>query len=83
MLVADKQGGAGGTCAQLRLRSLLAGSRFALPGVARRAVVRSGVPGQFPDAFVLPHGSRFIAYSTNNGPNVPIAISTDLVHWDS
>jgi beta-xylosidase len=35
----------------------------------------------FPDAFVLLNGSRFIAYSTNNGPNVPIATSTDLVHW--
>lgn len=35
----------------------------------------------FPDAFVLPHGSQFIAYSTNDGPNVPVAISTDLVHW--
>jgi beta-xylosidase len=35
----------------------------------------------FPDAFVLRHGSQFIAYSTNNGPNVPIATSSDLVHW--
>ena len=36
----------------------------------------------FPDAFVLPHGSQFIAYATNNGPNVPMAISNDLVHWN-
>jgi beta-xylosidase len=35
----------------------------------------------FPDAFVLPHGSQFIAYSTNNGANVPVAVSSDLVHW--
>lgn len=35
----------------------------------------------FPDAFVLPHGSEFIAYSTNDGPNVPVAFSKDLVHW--
>jgi beta-xylosidase len=35
----------------------------------------------FPDAFVLPHDGRFIAYSSNDGPNVPIAMSTDLVHW--
>lgn len=35
----------------------------------------------FPDAFVLPHGSEFIAYSTNDGPNVPMARSVDLVHW--
>jgi beta-xylosidase len=35
----------------------------------------------FPDAFVLLHGSQFIAYATNNGPNVPMAVSSDLVHW--
>ena len=35
----------------------------------------------FPDAFVLPHGAQFIAYATNNGPNVPVATSRDLVHW--
>ena len=35
----------------------------------------------FPDAFVLPQADRFIAYSTNDGPNVPMATSTDLVHW--
>src|SRR3954449_8748269 len=35
----------------------------------------------FPDPFVLLHGSEFIAYSTNDGPNVPMATSTDLVNW--
>lgn len=35
----------------------------------------------FPDAFVLPHDGQFIAYATNNGPNVPVAVSSDLVHW--
>src|SRR5438270_819673 len=35
----------------------------------------------FPDAFVLQNGSEFLAYSTNAGPNVPMARSTDLVHW--
>lgn len=35
----------------------------------------------FPDAFVLPQGSQFVAYSTNDGPNVPVAFSGDLVHW--
>ena len=39
------------------------------------------VTQNFPDAFVLPHGAEFIAYSTNDGPNVPLAISRDLVHW--
>jgi hypothetical protein len=36
----------------------------------------------FPDAFVLQDGGRFIAYSTNDGPNVPMATSNDLVHWN-
>jgi beta-xylosidase len=35
----------------------------------------------FPDAFVLSHGAEFIGYSTNDGPNVPVATSRDLVHW--
>lgn len=35
----------------------------------------------FPDPFVLPVGSQFIAYSTNNDLNVPVAISKDLIHW--
>ena len=35
----------------------------------------------FPDAFVLPHGSGFIAYATNNGANVPVATSPDLISW--
>ncbi|HVU30783.1 MAG TPA: glycoside hydrolase family 43 protein [Sphingomicrobium sp.] len=35
----------------------------------------------FPDAFVLQAGGRFIAYATNDGPNVPMATSRDLVHW--
>jgi len=30
---------------------------------------------------VLLHDGRFIAYSTNDGPNVPMATSPDLVHW--
>jgi beta-xylosidase len=37
--------------------------------------------GNFPDPFVLPHGAEFIAYSTNDGVNVPVAVSTDLLHW--
>ena len=35
----------------------------------------------FPDAFVLRDGRQFVAYSTNDGPNVPMAVSSDLVHW--
>jgi beta-xylosidase len=35
----------------------------------------------FPDAFVVQQGGSFIAYATNNGLNLPMIISPDLVHW--
>jgi len=35
----------------------------------------------FPDPFVLQHGGQFIAYATNEGANVPVATSPDLVNW--
>lgn len=35
----------------------------------------------FPDPFVLEHGGEFIAYATNDGPNLPMATSRDLVNW--
>ncbi len=52
-------------------------SAQALAEVAFVPVLREN----FPDPFVLQHGSTFIAYSTNDGPTVPMATSTDLVHW--
>jgi beta-xylosidase len=51
---------------------------------AAAPVAPSFVPAfrqNFPDAFVLPYNGQFIAYSTNDGPNVPLAMSNDLVHW--
>ena len=57
-------------------------------GVASLAVSAAAEPSfvpvfkeNFPDPFVLLHKGRFVAYSTNDGPNVPMATSTDLVHW--
>ncbi len=35
----------------------------------------------FPDPFVLEHQGEFIAYSTNDVANVPVAVSRDLVNW--
>ncbi|GAA4004447.1 glycoside hydrolase family 43 protein [Sphingomonas humi] len=36
----------------------------------------------FPDAFVMAEGNgSFIAYATNDGENVPMAVSRDLVTW--
>lgn len=62
--------------------------RLVLAAACMLCVAAAGEPSfvpvftqNFPDAFVLPHGGEFIAYSTNDGPNVPVAISRDLVHW--
>ena len=35
----------------------------------------------FPDPFVMMADGGFIAYSTNDGLNLPMATSKDLVHW--
>lgn len=50
------------------------------------AVDPSFVPAlrrNFPDAFVLPTKSGFVAYATNDKANVPMAGSTDLIHWST
>lgn len=65
------------------LKRLGLAAAFGALGVAA-AAEPSFVPvfkQNFPDPFVLLHKGRFIAYSTNDGPNVPMATSTDLVHW--
>ena len=68
------------------VRQLLA--RLIVAGAAALCVAAAPEPSfvpvfkqNFPDAFVLPQGSQFVAYSTNDGPNVPVAFSRDLVHW--
>jgi beta-xylosidase len=66
------------------MRSFLLALAAILGPAASAASDPSFVPvfrENFPDAFVLLNSGRFIAYATNNGPNVPMAISTDLVHW--
>jgi beta-xylosidase len=35
----------------------------------------------FPDPFIAFSNGEFIAYSTNDGPNLPMLTSRDLVHW--
>jgi beta-xylosidase len=71
----------------MALRSLLKAAAVGLAllsAPAQAASEPSFVPvfrQNFPDAFVLLQGGQFIAYSTNDGPNVPMAISKDLVHW--
>jgi beta-xylosidase len=68
----------------MRLRYFSVIAALAVGAAASATAEPSFVPvfrANFPDAFVLPNGSEFIAYSTNDGPNVPMASSTDLVHW--
>ena len=35
----------------------------------------------FPDPFVVVNGGEFIAYATNDGINLPMVVSRDLVTW--
>lgn len=52
------------------------------PGTA--ADERSFVPvyeANFPDPDVLLTNGSFVAYSTNDGPNLPMATSKDLITW--
>lgn len=65
----------------LALTLLLGGPALALETGAAQPSFVPVFTVNFPDAFVLPHGSQFVAYSTNDGSNVPIAVSKDLVHW--
>jgi len=56
----------------------------ALAAVSPAAAQPSFVPvlrDNFPDPFVVPHQGEFIAYATNDGVNLPIAVSRDLVNW--
>jgi beta-xylosidase len=48
----------------------------------QRPVMEPVLRENFPDAFVMPEGNgSYIAYATNYGENVPMAISRDLVSW--
>ena len=67
----------------MRWRSLLSLAALALAPAAAFAEP-SFVPvyaTNFPDPFVLVTKSGFIAYATNDGINLPMAASSDLVHW--
>jgi beta-xylosidase len=77
-------------CAKEALVALRALTRPIVAAAAALLCAAASPPGpsfvpvlkdNFPDAFVLQDGGRFIAYSTNDGPNVPMATSNDLVHW--
>src|SRR5207253_1545427 len=64
---------------------LAAGLASAIPAAAQEPPPFVPVyTTNFPDPFILPHGSEFLAYATNaegHRANVQMARSTDLVHW--
>ena len=56
----------------------------ALPATANAGAEPSFVPvfkHNFPDPFVVVAGNQFIAYATNDGINVPMLVSRDLISW--
>jgi beta-xylosidase len=66
------------------VRMSIFSAALALASAAAAAAEPSFVPvlkTNFPDAFVLPHGGEFFAYSTNDGANVPVAMSRNLTDW--
>lgn len=64
----------------IRLSIFGMGIALAAAAVAEPSFVPA-LTQNFPDAFVLPHGAEFIAYSTNDGANVPVAVSRNLRQW--
>lgn len=56
-----------------------------LAGLAGSAVAQTSfVPvykNNFPDPFVIGAGNQFIAYATNDGINLPMLASRDLINW--
>jgi beta-xylosidase len=67
-----------------RLFRLAAVSLLALSAAASAAPEQRFVPvfkTNFPDPHVVRHGDEYIAYATNAGINLPMAVSPDLVNW--
>ena len=64
------------------VRPFLAAILLALApaAVAERAFVPA-FEENFPDPHVIEHQGRYIAYATNAGINLPMAVSPDLVNW--
>ena len=65
---------------QLALIALILASTAA--SAQQRPLMEPVLRENFPDAFVMPEGNgSFIAYATNDGENVPMAVSRDLINW--
>lgn len=54
---------------------------LAAPALAKEPMFVPVFEQNFPDAFILSTGTEFIGYATNDGENVPMATSRDLVNW--
>ena len=67
------------------LRTAFLGLLLATSAAAASAREPAFVPvlrENFPDAFVMEEApGSFIAYATNSGENVPMAVSRDLINW--
>src|SRR3954451_554658 len=61
--------------------SIFCAALMLAPAAAAEPSFVPALTTNFPDAFVLPHGAEFIAYSTNDGANVRVAISHNLTDW--
>src|SRR4029079_5361048 len=72
--------GIGPVMRNIRFSILAAGLALSAAALAEPSFVPV-LRTNFPDAFVLAHGSEFIAYSTNDGANVPVAVSRNLKTW--
>ena len=65
-----------------RFRSLVAAILgLAAPAIAAEPRFVPVFNEDFPDAFVMPIGREYLAYATNAGGNLPMAVSRDLRQW--
>ena len=60
---------------------LMAAAAVAAPAASAEPSFVPVLQQNFPDAFVLEHNGQFVAYATNDGANLPVAVSTNLAHW--
>ncbi|WP_425148712.1 glycoside hydrolase family 43 protein [Deinococcus sp.] len=69
--------------AVLSLQLSSAGGAGSAPSPVKQATYTNPVLNEnVPDPFVLPSGGQFYLYVTNGGGyNVPVYVSSDLVHW--
>ena len=65
-----------------RTATLLATIALAAPALATERMFVPVFEQNFPDAFIMPVGGEYLAYATNAGENLPMAVSRDLTRWE-